>query len=94
MSIEKNAHHGAEYTRHAMLKKYSLIKIEHNVQLTHVRKVWIQQLHKQMYALQITQFVILYVHGDGKEQTRISPVDQFIIVVFNEICVFFIARRD
>lgn len=43
-----------------------------------------------MYALQVTQFIILYVHGDGEEQPCVAAVYQFVIVVLDEIRVFFV----
>ena len=43
-----------------------------------------------MYALEVTQFIILYVHGDGEEKPGVAAVYQFVIVVLDEIRVFFV----
>jgi hypothetical protein len=68
----------------------NLIEVEDDVQLANIRKVRIQQLHEQVYTLQVTQFVILNVDGDGEEQSSVAAVDQFVIVILDEIRVFFV----
>ncbi len=42
------------------------------------------------YALQVAQLIILNVDSDGEEQPSVAAVDQFVIVVLDEICVFFV----
>ena len=39
-----------------------LVKVEHQVELTHVVEVLIQHLHKVMNGLQISQVVVGYIH--------------------------------
>jgi hypothetical protein len=51
----------------------------------HVGKVTIQQFHKQMNRFQKRQFVIQNIDGNGEEQARISPVNEFLGIVFNEV---------
>jgi hypothetical protein len=38
-----------------------------------------------MNLFQIRQFVIRNIDGNGEEQARISPVNEFVGIVFNEV---------
>ena len=69
----------------------NLVEVEDNIQLANVGKVGIQEFYKQVDGFQVGEFVLLNVHGDGKEQTRISSIYEFVAIVFDKVCVFFVA---
>lgn len=56
-----------------------------------IGKIGIKQLDKEVYSFKVAQFIVICVHRNSEKQTGISSVDQFVIVVFNKICVFFVA---
>jgi hypothetical protein len=62
------------------------VEIRDRVQFKHSGKETIQQFQEQMNLFQIRQFVIRNVDGNGEEQARISPVNEFVGIVFNEAC--------
>jgi hypothetical protein len=51
-----------------------LVEIEHQIQLAHIPKEGIQDLHKEMYGLQIRQFVVIRIDAGAEEQARIPSV--------------------
>ena len=55
-----------------------LVEVEHQVQLAHVAEVVIQDLHKQVDALQVGQLVVGHVHAEAKVQPRIAAVDHLV----------------
>ncbi len=55
-----------------------LVEVEDQVQLTHIAKVVVKYLHKQVDTLQVGKLVVCDVHTHGKEQTRIPPVYHFV----------------
>jgi len=72
-----------------------LIKVKDQIQLTHIPKKRIQHLHKEMYRLQIRQLVIVRIHTDTEEQSRVAPVDDFRRAELNEVrLVLLVPRRD
>jgi hypothetical protein len=54
-----------------------LIKIKHQIQLTHVPKKRIQHLHEKMYSLQIRQLVVVCVDARAEEKTCVPPIYDF-----------------
>jgi len=54
------------------------VKVEDQVQFTHIAEVVVQDLHKQVHALQVGQFVVSGVHAQAEEQTSIPPVDDLV----------------
>lgn len=42
-----------------------------------------------MDGLQIGELVVLDVHGDGEEESRVPSVYEFVAIVFDKVCVFF-----
>ena len=72
-----------------------LIKVKNQIQLTHIAKKRIQHLHKEMYRLQIRQLVIVRIHTDTEEQSRVAPVDDFRRAELNEVrLVLLVPRRN
>lgn len=55
-----------------------LVEIEHQVQLTHVAEVVIQDLYKQVDGLQRHQLVVNGVNAHGEEQASIPPVHHLV----------------
>lgn len=63
---------------HSQWRTTHLVKVEHQVQLTHIAKELIQHLHKEMYSLQVCQRVVISVDAGTEEQTSISTVDDLL----------------
>ena len=55
-----------------------LVEVEHQVKLTDVLKVMVQDLHKKVDCLQIQKLVVAHIHAEREEQTSISPVDNLV----------------
>lgn len=47
-----------------------------------------------MNCFQIRKFIVRDVDRNGEKKTRISPINQFVRIVFNEIGVFFVPCCD
>lgn len=73
-----------------------LVKVKHQVQLTHIPKKLVQHLDEEMDSLEIGKLVIIGINTDAEEQPRISPIDNLRAPSeFYEIrLVFLISRRD
>ena len=54
------------------------MKIEDKVKLTDIAEIVIQDLHKQVYALQVCQLIVRSIHTQAEEEASISPVDYFV----------------
>ena len=52
-----------------------LVELEHNVQLTHVAKITVEQLDEKMDALHQKELVVCYIHPKAEIQARIPAVD-------------------
>lgn len=59
------------------------MKIEDKVKLTDIAEIVIQDLDKQVYALQICQLIVCSIHAEAEEEASISPVDHFVAL---ELC--------
>lgn len=70
------------------------VEVEHNVQLANIGKVRIQKLDEEMDGFQVAQLVVGNVDGNGEEQAGISPVDELVGGVFDEIGVLFVPGGD
>lgn len=73
-----------------------LVKVEHQVQLTHIAKELIQHFHKEMYRFQVRELVVVGVYARAEEQSGIAAVDHFRgAAELDEVgLVFLVARRD
>ncbi len=79
-------HEFIQYTVH-------FIEIKDNIQFTYIGKVTIQEFDKQVHRFQIRQFIVGNVHGNGKEESCISSVNELVGIVFNKVCILFITSR-
>ena len=80
--------------QHELVKNaIDLVKVKDNIELTDIGKVTVQQLDKQVNRFQVAQFILRHIHGNGKEQASIPPINELVIVVFNKIRVFLVAGR-
>lgn len=70
-----------------------LIKIKHQIQLTHIPKESIQHLYKKVNRLQIRQLVIIGVDARAKEQTGISSIDDLVVSELDKIGLVFLVAR-
>ena len=73
-----------------------LIKVEYQVQFTHVAKELIQHFHKEMYRFQVCELVVVGVYARAEEQSGIAAVDHFRSAAeLDKVgLVFLVARRD
>lgn len=71
-----------------------LIKVEDQVQLTHIPKELIQHLNKEVNSLEICQRVVIGVDTGAEEEARVTSVDDFgRSAEFDKVgLVFLIAR--
>jgi len=46
-----------------------------------------------MNGFQIGQLVVLNVHGNGKKEPGVASVNEFVVVVFDKVCVFLVPGR-
>ena len=56
----------------------NLMEVKHQIQFTHRRKELVEQLHKQVDAFKVCEFVVARVHRITEVQTRVAPVYQFV----------------
>jgi hypothetical protein len=56
-----------------------LVKIKHQIQLTHVLEKGIQDFHKEMNGFQIREFVVVGVDAKTKEKTGVPTVNYLVI---------------
>ena len=72
-----------------------LVKIKHQIQLTHIPKKRIQHLDEKVNRLQIRQLVIVGVHTDAEEQPGVAAVNDFQRAELDEVgLVLLVARRN
>ena len=73
-----------------------LVKVEHQVQFTHIAKELIQHFYKEVYRFQVCELVIVGVYARAKEQSGIAAVDDFRCAAeLDEVgLVFLIAWSD
>ena len=62
---------------HPPRKPTYLVKIKHQIQLTHIPEKAIQHLDEKMYRLQVRQLIVIGVDADAEEEARVSAVDNF-----------------
>ncbi len=62
-----------------------LIKIKHQIQLTHIPKKAIQHLDKEMNGLQIRQLVIVRIDAGAEEEPCVPSVDDLIVPELDEV---------
>ena len=60
------------------------VEAKHEIELAHILKVMVQDLHEQVDALQDEQFVITEINPKHKEQTGVSPRDKLVRFVLDE----------
>ena len=73
-----------------------LIKVEHQIQLTNIPKELIQHLDKEVYGLQVCQFIIIRVNARTEEEAGIATVDDLAAAAeLDEVrLVLLVARSD
>lgn len=72
-----------------------LVKVEHQIQLTHIPKERIQHLDEEVYRLQIRQLVVVCIDARAEEQPCVPPVhDLGHVAELDEVgLVLLVARR-
>jgi len=63
--------------KHLVQNRINLIKIKHQIQLTHIPEELIQDLDEEMYGLQVGEFIVVGVDAGAEEEARVAPVDDF-----------------
>lgn len=56
----------------------NLVKVEDQVQLTHIAEVVVENLYKEMNTLQVGKLIISDIYTHGEKQASISPVYHFV----------------
>lgn len=64
------------------------MEVEDQVQFTDVSKILIEHFHKSMNHLQYNEFVFVLVNNGDKVQWGISFVDDFVLLVLEEVAHF------
>lgn len=76
-------------------RKTDLVKIKHQVQLTHIPEKTIQHFDKEVNSFQIRQLIIIRVDANTKEEPRIPPINYFERAEFDKIgLMLLIPRRN
>lgn len=57
------------------------MEVEHEVQLAHILKVVVQDLHKQVDGLQLEQLIVAHINAHGEEEAGIAAVDHLVCAV-------------
>lgn len=72
-----------------------LIKIKHQIQLTHVPEEAVEDLDEEVYGLEERELVVVCVDAGAEEQPRVAPVDDLVRAELDEVAlVLLVARRD
>jgi len=53
----------------------NLVEIEHQIQLAHIPKELVKDLHKEVYGLQVRQLIVVGVYTDAEEEACIASID-------------------
>lgn len=61
------------------------IEVKHQIQFTHVIKVYVKDLYQEMERLQVSQLAIWQVNCRYKVESGISSVDEFYLLVLHEV---------
>ena len=71
-----------------------LIKVKHQIQLTHIAKETIQHLDKEMNRLQVGQLVVIRIDAGAEEQPCVAPVNDLVVPELDKVrLVFLVAGR-
>jgi hypothetical protein len=73
-----------------------LVKVEHQIQLTHVPEERIQYLHKEVYRLKVCELVVVCINACAEEETSVSAINNLgHVAKFDKVgLVLLIAGRD
>ena len=63
----------------------NLVEVKHNVQLANVGEVRVEELHEEVNRLEVEEFVVRDVDGDGEEETGVPAVDELVVIVLDEL---------
>jgi hypothetical protein len=71
-----------------------LVKIKHQVQLTHVAKECVQHLDEEMYGFKVGELVVVCVDAGAEEEARVATVDYlWALPEFDEVGLMFLVAR-
>jgi hypothetical protein len=68
--------------------------VEHDVELTHIAKVLVKKLYKQVDGLHQQELVVIDVSSEDEIETRVSPINDFKVLVLDEVGVLLISGDD
>lgn len=73
-----------------------LVEVEHQIKFTHIAEELIQHFDEEVNSFEVRQLVVIGVHTDAEEQSRVSTVDNLgASAELHEIrLVFLISRCD
>lgn len=61
-----------------------LVKVEDEIQLTHIVEVLIQHFDEVMYSFKVAQVVVIYVDADAEVEPRIAPVNDLEVAKLDQ----------
>jgi len=68
-----------------------LVKVEDQVQLTDVVKVFVQHLHKVVDGLEVVKVIVTDVDTDAEVEASVPAINYFEVPEFDKICVLCIS---
>ena len=61
--------------KHLIQNRINLIKVKHQIQLTHIPEELVQDFDKEVYGLEVSEFIVVGVDAGAEEEARVAPVD-------------------
>jgi hypothetical protein len=81
--------------KHLVEDSIDLVKVEHQIQLTHIPEERIQHLDKEVYRLQVRELIVVGIDARAEEQSCIAAVDDLVVAEFDKVrLVLLVARGD
>lgn len=69
---------------HLVDDRVDFVKVEHQIQFTHIVKVFVENFDEIVNRFEITQVVIIHVHTDAEIEASISAVYDFEVSELKE----------
>ena len=70
------------------------MEVEDEIELAHISKVLVQDLHEGVNEFEDDELVIIFVDDGDEVQTSVSFIDDFVFLVVDKIAHFGLPRDD
>lgn len=81
--------------KHLVKDGIHLVKVEDQVQFTHISKEGIQHLDEEVDSFQEGQLVIVGIDASAEEETGVSSIDNLVVAKLDKVgLVFLVPRGD